>query len=266
MKTAIIIPARYGSTRFPGKPLAQIAGKTMLARVVEAAAKATQGLNNASIHIATDHEDIAEHARGIGVDCIMTDESCKTGSDRVLQAAQQLGDRPDFVLNLQGDAPFTPPDIIRAIIETAQQNPDYPVITPAHPLRWNDLDRLRENKKSTPFSGTTVTVNAVGRAMWFSKNIIPAIRKEDLLREANDASPVHQHIGLYGYRMDALEQFCTLPEGVYEKLEGLEQLRLLENDIAVHIVPAAIEIGHIQSGIDTPEDLARAEEYLKAAS
>ena len=196
MKTAIIIPARYGSTRFPGKPLAQIAGKTMLARVVEAAAKATQGLNNASIHIATDHEDIAEHARGIGVDCIMTDESCKTGSDRVLQAAQQLGDRPDFVLNLQGDAPFTPPDIIRAIIETAQQNPDYPVITPAHPLRWNDLDRLRENKKSTPFSGTTVTVNAVGRAMWFSKNIIPAIRKEDLLREANDASPF---ISISGY-------------------------------------------------------------------
>ena len=160
-------------------------------------------------------------------------------------------------LNLQGDAPFTPPSVVRAVISAFHANSE--VVTPVHPLSWEDLDRLRAAKVETPFSGTTaIVVN--DEAKWFSKNILPAIRKEDDLRATSDASPVHQHIGLYGFRVDILERFCALPMGVYEQFEGLEQLRMIENGIKITAVRVEIDQGQIQSGVDTPEDLARANE------
>ena len=131
--------------------------------------------------------------------------------------------------------------------------------TPVHALRWSDLDRLREAKKTTPFSGTTAILDKDDRALWFSKNIIPAIRKEDRSKEP---SPVFQHMGLYGFRVDILERFCALPLGHYEQLEGLEQLRMIENGIQIQSVRIDVEPGRMQSGIDTPEDLARAETIL----
>lgn len=262
MKRMIAIPARYGSTRFPGKPLAIIAGKSMLQRVVETAREALEGDNDAGILVTTEDKRIEAHAKEIGVECIITAASCPTGSDRVLAALRQIDSWPDIVINLQGDAPFTPPEVIKDIFEAFAQNPHYEVITPVHRLSWADLDRLRENKSTTPFSGTTATINKDGRALWFSKNIIPAIRKEEELRQEEDLSPVYQHIGLYGFRTDILEKYCMLPEGTYEAYEGLEQLRMLENDIKIHTVYADIPIGDIQSGIDTPDDLARAESHL----
>ncbi|MFP4313367.1 MAG: 3-deoxy-manno-octulosonate cytidylyltransferase [Alphaproteobacteria bacterium] len=262
MKTAIIIPARYGSTRFPGKPLAQIGGQSMISRVVDLARKASEKFVGIQICIATDDERIAGHAREIGTDCIMTDASCRTGSDRVMAAALQMRDKPDFVLNLQGDAPFTPPQAIHAMLDYMHNTPDCEVVTPVHQLSWVDLTRLRTAKDVTPFSGTTVAYGKDGKAFWFSKNIIPAIRNEPKMRDENEHSPVYQHMGLYGYRMDILEKFCSLPEGYYERLEGLEQLRMLENGISIHCVEIALDEGQMQSGIDTPEDLKRAEDYL----
>lgn len=258
MKTAIIIPARFGSTRFPGKPLAEIAGQTMLSRVVDVAREAAAQFDDVGVFVTTEDQRIANHAKEIGVECIMTGD-CATGSDRVLSAAKTLHEKPDFIVNLQGDAPFTPASVIVAILQEAQKY-DYSVITPVHRLSWADLDRLRELKKATPFSGTTCIRDAGdGRAVWFSKNIIPAIRQED---RSQDSSPIFQHMGLYGYRFDALEQFCALPQGYYEQLEGLEQLRLLENGIPIFTVKVLASPKTIQAGIDSPEDLKRAEEML----
>lgn len=261
MKTAIIIPARYGSTRFPGKPLTLIGGQTMLSRVVAIARKAGARFPGTLIAVATEDARIEAHCREIDIPCVMTSDQCATGSDRVLEAARQLGDDFDFVLGLQGDAPFTPVDALVKLIEAYAGDPSLSVVTPVVRLRWSELDTLRENKKTTPFSGTTAILNHTGRALWFSKNILPAIRKEN---RAEEFSPVHQHLGLYGFRYDVLKKFVTLPAGHYETLEGLEQLRLLENDIPIQTVTLAIDLGRAQAGIDSPEDVQRAEKLLSA--
>ncbi len=137
------------------------------------------------------------------------------------------------------------------------------VVKERNQLSWNDLDKLRRNKQTTPFSGTTAVVNKHNRAMWFSKNILPAMRKEDAYRHGGELSPVYQHIGLYGYRFDVLKKFVNLHEGKYEELEGLEQLRFLENDIPIQCVEIPNdEIVH--SGVDSPEDVTRAETIMRA--
>lgn len=261
MKTAIIIPARYGSTRFPGKPLTMIGGQTMLSRVVGVAQTTIEKLGDITLAVATEDQRIADHAKEIGVEGIMTSDNCATGSDRVLEALDKLGNDFDFVLGLQGDAPFTPPEAPIKMIEAFKNNTNIEVVTPIINLRWEELDKLREQKKTTPFSGTTVTVDENGKAFWFSKNILPAIRKEDELR-TQEFSPVFQHIGLYGYRVDVLRKFVSLPQGHYEKLEGLEQLRLLENGISIQTVKLDVAAGLAQAGIDSPEDVERAETML----
>lgn len=263
MKTAIIIPARYGSTRFPGKPLVKIAGESMLSRVAAVANEAANLLINVTVAVATEDERIKTHCEELGVQCVMTSDACKTGSDRVLEAAQQLGGDFDFVVGLQGDAPFTPAEAPFKMLQTYISDPSVEVVTPVVRLRWSELDALRESKKVTPFSGTTCVTDAKGRALWFSKNILPAIRKEN---RAEEFSPVQQHLGLYGFRFDILKKFVTLPEGKYEKLEGLEQLRLLENGISIQTVTLEVDAGLAQAGIDSPEDVARAEKILSLMS
>lgn len=261
MRTAIIIPARYGSTRFPGKPLALLKGKPILQHVVDLCTKATEGLDNVSVHVATDDQRIADFANSIGVSAIMTDESCKTGSDRARAAADTLPEKPDFILNVQGDAPLTPPEVVRQLVLSAQAGEVKDIVTPAVQLGWDDLDIFRERKHETPFSGTTVVFDAKKRAMWFSKQVLPAIRGEDKLRSSEVLSPVFRHIGLYGYMSHALEAFCEMPETQYEKLEGLEQLRALEAGLHIRVVPVKVNLAFL-SGIDTQADLANAERYL----
>ena len=133
--------------------------------------------------------------------------------------------------------------------------------TPYVRLTWQALDDFRAHKKTTPFSGTTLAHDAAGRALWFSKNLIPAIRKEDALRQQGDMSPVCRHIGLYAYRLPALRKYVSLPEGHYEKLEGLEQLRFLENGMSVQCVEVESDTIAIP-GIDAPEDVALAERLI----
>ncbi len=263
MNLLILIPARYGSTRFPGKPLAKIHGKSMLSRVIEAAQLAMKGYEDIDLIVASDNEEIIKHAAEHGAAAILTPESCKTGTDRAIAAVRQLPEYPDQVISLQGDVPLIPVDVIRKMIDTMKQNPHLDVVTPVHNLSWDDLDRLREAKKETPFSGTTVIMDEDERAVWFSKAILPTIRKEKELRQEMNMSPVWRHIGLYGYRVDILEKFTLLGESFYEKLEGLEQLRLLENKIGITCVPVDIPQGALLSGIDTLEDLARAEALLQ---
>ncbi len=257
MKTLIVIPARYASTRFPGKPLHPIAGVSMLARTVFAARRAAETVS-ARVVVATDDDRILAHARDIGAEAVMTDPDLPSGTDRCRAAAEIMAPDADFILNLQGDAPFTPAAHIAAVIAGAGSAD---VVTPVVRLGWEALDDLRERKKTTPFSGTTCVRAESGRAIWFSKNILPAMRSEAKLRTKGPLSPVFQHIGLYGYSRDALHRIADLPASHYEELEGLEQLRFLENGLtiqAVEVQPSALH----SAGIDTPEDAAHAEALL----
>lgn len=260
MRTLIVIPARMGSTRFPGKPLHVIAGRSLLARVIDVARRASEADPRTDFIVATDHADIRAHAEAHGARTVMTDPGLPSGTDRALAAVQSLGEAPDFVINLQGDAPFTPTAHIRALIAAAA---DFTadVVTPVIRLSWDALDEVRRQKERHPFSGTTCIRRSDGEALWFSKLVLPAMRGEAELREHMPVSPVWRHIGLYGYRMAALQRFAALPVGAYEALEGLEQLRFLENGMRVHAVE--VEAAPLSMwGIDTPEDAAHAARQL----
>lgn len=262
MKIAIIIPARYASTRLPGKPLAMINGQTMLQRVVAICRAAIDDLKNITILVATDDKRIAHHCDAIGVRYVMTSADSASGTDRVAQAAQQMAESPDFILNMQGDAPLTPPDFLQALIQSFIASP-CDAITPVTQLSWSELDTLRNNKLITPFSGTTATFNQqTGQAYWFSKTILPAMRKEKELRQQQALSPVFRHIGLYGYSRAMLTQYLSLPESPFETLEGLEQLRLLENGYTLRCVPVDFKGRANMSGVDSPEDIIRAEQLI----
>jgi 3-deoxy-manno-octulosonate cytidylyltransferase (CMP-KDO synthetase) len=261
-QSLIVIPARYASTRLPGKPLIKIAGQTMLSRVYEVAKMAIENKKNVEIVIATDDTRIADHCRELRAPYVMTPASCPTGTDRALAAAEALGKIFDFVINLQGDAPLTPPGFITALLDAFESDSGLDVITPVTQLSWEQLGGLRKNKETTPFSGTTVILDKNDNAIWFSKNILPAIRKEEKYREENNLSPVFRHIGLYGYRYDKLKEYVTLLETLYEKLEGLEQLRALENGFKIRCVKVDYQGRPSMSGVDSLEDVARAEALL----
>jgi 3-deoxy-manno-octulosonate cytidylyltransferase (CMP-KDO synthetase) len=257
MKTLIVIPARWQSKRFPGKPLHPINGVSMLARTA-AVARQAGAASGAQVVIATDDARIMDHAAAIGVPAVMTDPELPSGTDRARAAADIVAPDADFIVNLQGDAPFTPAGHVSALIDSANEAD---VVTPVVQLAWAALDDIRERKKTTPFSGTTCIRGADGRAIWFSKNIIPAIRSETKMRATDVLSPVLQHIGLYGYSRDALARIAALPPSRYEELEGLEQLRFLENGLSVFAVQVQAPDLAI-SGIDTPEDAALAEQLI----
>lgn len=259
----IVIPARYGSTRFPGKPLAKIAGKTLLQRVCEAASAAAKQIPNVGIIVATDDDRIMQHAQEINVTAVSTPSECATGTDRVIAAIKQLNYRPKAVINLQGDAPLTPTKVITALLQALQTNQ---VVTPVMQLSWNDLDVLRAAKRITPFSGTTTIVNKDSSAIWFSKQIIPAIRSEEKLRNSRQKSPIFQHLGVYGYTVDLLEAFAKLPSGYYEQLEGLEQLRFLENGYTIKAVQLEFDNLYAWRGVDTIEDARFVEELILAGN
>lgn len=170
MKTLIAIPARYGSTRFPGKPLAKIAGKEMLLRVWENAQKTAAKFEDCHAVVATDDERIADFCKSKNIACVMTSPDCPTGTDRVVEAAESFADRPEFVVNLQGDNPICPPWFVEAVIAEYYNNNAVETVTPVVNLSWEQLDKLRENKKATPFSGTTAVFDKNGDAFYFPKH------------------------------------------------------------------------------------------------
>jgi 3-deoxy-manno-octulosonate cytidylyltransferase (CMP-KDO synthetase) len=257
----IVIPARWGSTRLPGKPLIPIAGRSLLSRVVAVARRAAEIAGDAEVLVATDDPRIEAHSAEIGCSCVMTASTITTGSGRALAAAEARGGA-DLIVNLQGDAPFTPPAMVAELLARMRAS-DAAVATPVVRLGWDELAALRAHKRQVPFSGTTCIRGADGRAIWFSKTIIPAIRNEDVLRLEDGPSPVWQHIGLYAYLIDALRRFEATPPSPYEVLEGLEQLRFLEMGLAIEAV-AVTPPPFAATGIDTPQDVRLAEALIAA--
>lgn len=260
MSELIVIPARYGSTRLTGKPLHPIAGRLLIERVAGVAMLAARELGDAEVLVATDDMRILDAANDLGLNAVMTAEDITSGSGRALAAMQATGRDYWLVVNLQGDAPFTSPAHIVEIVRSAREN-GADVTTPVVQLDWARLDAMRLHKETAPASGTTCLRGADGRALWFSKEVLPFMRKEADLREMLPLSPVLQHIGLYCYRPAALEAFEAAEPSHYEVLEGLEQLRLLELGLdvrAVIVPPARITM----SGVDSPADVERAERLI----
>lgn len=260
MADLIVIPARYGSTRLPGKPLLPIAGRMLIERVASIATLAARELGDIEVLVATDDVRIRDAVTALGLDVAMTDPEISSGSGRALAAMREAGRNPDFVVNLQGDAPFTSPAHVVEIVRHARAS-EADVATPVVQLDWARLDAMRAHKQTTPASGTTCIRGRDGRALWFSKAVLPFMRKETSLREAGPLSPVLQHIGLYCFARAALEAFEANPPSPYEVLEGLEQLRLLELGFridAVIVPPATITM----SGVDSPADATRAEQLI----
>lgn len=260
MSELIVIPARYGSTRLTGKPLHPIAGRMLIERVAGIAMMAARELGDADVLVATDDLRILDAVSALGLHGVMTSPDITSGSGRALAAMQATGKAHELVVNLQGDAPFTSPGHIIEIVRAARGN-GADVTTPVVQLDWARLDAMRAHKQATPASGTTCIVGPDGRALWFSKAVLPFMRKEAALRESVPLSPVLQHIGLYCYRPAALEAFEAAEPSHYEVLEGLEQLRLLELgfDIRAVIVPPA---RITMSGVDSASDVERAERLI----
>jgi 3-deoxy-manno-octulosonate cytidylyltransferase (CMP-KDO synthetase) len=253
MRIAIVIPSRYGSRRYPGKPLIPIRGRSLLNRVWRIA-QAVRGVD--SVHVATDDARIAEHALGFGAAVVMTDPECRNGGERVHQALASIAPRPDAVVNLQGDAVLTPPWVIQAIVDAFRAEPGLAMATAAVRLDWNSYEALARLKEKSPTSGTLVVVDKDGFALYFSKAIIPYLR----IRAAG-APPVHRHVGIYGYGVATLARLVALAPTPLEVAEQLEQLRALENRIPIKVVTVDYK-GRTHGSVDAPADVPAIEAII----
>ena len=219
MTAAIVIPARYGSTRFAGKPLYVIAGVSMLERVWRIA-QAVRGCSR--VVIATEDERIVAHAATFGAEAVLTPESCSNGTERVFAATQTANITEDIVLNLQGDALLTPPWVLEAMIAEMDTAPDAEIVTPAVRLEGAALESFRHHKLTSPASGATVVFDANRNALYFSKAVIPHLRHKGF-------ASVYRHVGLYGYRRRGLEKYIALPPTPLEQTMWRMSLQYLSD-------------------------------------
>src|SRR5579883_1430094 len=252
MSAAVVIPARYASSRFPGKPLHTIGGVSMLERVWRIG-KSASGVTR--VVIATDDERILAHAKGFGAEAVATSADCANGTERVADAARCAGVTEDVILNLQGDAVLTPPWVLEAMIQQMISDDAIEIVTPAVCLHGSTFDEFLQQKAASPASGTTVVFDLNKNALYFTKAVIPYLRK------AGHAA-IYRHIGLYGYRKAALFRYIALPPSPLEQTEGLEQLRALEHGMKVRIAIVDYR-GRTHWSVDTPEDAAAAERIIE---
>jgi len=241
MKFIGIIPARYASTRFPGKPLADMGGKPMIQRVYEQVIKTVD-----NVYVATDDNRIEEVVKNFGGNVIMTSEQHRSGTDRCYEAYCKIGEGYDAVINIQGDEPFIQPEQIELLKSCFSDN-ETQIATLVKPFdKDGDFEKTLFNP-NTP----KVVINHRHEAMYFSRSIIPYIRDVGYMEWLKNQT-FYKHIGLYAYRADILKEITSLPQTTLEKAESLEQLRWLENGYKIKVA-----ITHLETiGIDTPEDLA----------
>ena len=243
MKYVAIIPARYASTRFPGKPLAMLGGKTVIQRVYEQVRTVLD-----EVYVATDDERIFQAVLAFGGQVVMTRSDHKSGTDRIQEAAMKTGTDADVIINVQGDEPFIQPSQIRTLMQLFD-DAETQIGTLGKP--FETLEAVQN-----PNSPKIVT-DVRGFALYFSRSVIPYIRgveSEDWLPHY----PFLKHLGIYAYRRQVLAQITQLPQSSLERAESLEQLRWLQNGYRIRVGLTDAET----VGIDTPEDLQRAEEFL----
>ena len=245
MKFIGLIPARYASTRFPGKPLALLAGKPVIQHVYEQAAKVLD-----AVYVATDDERIYNKVTEFGGKAVMTSTKHHSGTDRIEEALEKIGGDFDVVVNIQGDEPF----IAQSQIETlchCFEDEDTQIATLGKPF---ECIKAVENPNSPK-----IVVDNRGYAMYFSRSVIPFVRgveRQEWLKKY----PFLKHLGIYAYRTEVLKAITRLPQSSLELAESLEQLRWLENGYRIKVGITNVET----VGIDTPEDLQRAEDFIRS--
>jgi 3-deoxy-manno-octulosonate cytidylyltransferase (CMP-KDO synthetase) len=247
----VIVPARLASTRLPRKPLADIGGLPMVVRVARTAAAS----GASRVVVAADSSEIVDACSAHGVDALLTGADHATGTDRLAEAVDLLAlDDDAIVVNVQGDEPLMPPDVVRSVADAFDRHPDCVIVTACHPLR--DAGEF--------FSPNVVKVvtDAAGRALYFSRAPIPWSR--DAFAESRErlpaGLPARRHVGLYAYRAGFLRRFPALPASPLERHESLEQLRALAHGFGIAVIelPAALP-----PGVDTPEDLERVRALIR---
>jgi 3-deoxy-manno-octulosonate cytidylyltransferase (CMP-KDO synthetase) len=262
MNVAILIPARFQSSRYPGKPLVELrgatgVGKPLIQRSHEVALRVA-GAD--SVHVVTDDERIADQAAAFGASVIMTSSECRNGTERCAEALQQL-DGADLVVNLQGDALLTPPGFVEALVEYMRGDPEVQVATPAMRLRSGEVRSLQAEEAAGRVGGTSVVADDAGRALYFSKRLIPHLPDGALDRAL---SPIRLHVGVYAYRPEALAAYAATPVSELEMLEGLEQLRFLVAGIPIAVVEVETPPFALRE-LNNPEDVEAIEAALATA-
>lgn len=258
MTVLVAIPARYASTRYPGKPLVSLRGpdgdKTLIRRSWEAA-MAVRGVDR--VVVATDDDRIAEHARAFGAEVVMTSSACQNGTERCAEVARALPGF-DMVVNLQGDAPLTPAWFIEDLIRGLSADPDADIATPVLQTDGRALNGFLSDRRAGRVGGTTAVFGAGGRGLYFSKEVIPYTGRSYADAEP---TPVFHHVGVYAYRPAALMAYPTWTIGPLEQLEGLEQLRFLEQGRKILCVQVQAR-GRQFWELNNPSDVAVIESML----
>ena len=247
LKFIAIIPARYASTRFPGKPLAILGGKMVIERVYNQAAKVLD-----EVYVATDDERISQAVEAFGGHAVMTRTDHKSGTDRIEEACQIIGTDADVIINIQGDEPFVQPSQLQTLKELFE-DPNTQIGT---------LGKKFESMEAVANPNSPkIVCDRRGFALYFSRSIIPHIRG---IEQSNwlQKFPYLKHLGLYAYRRKVLHEITSLPQSPLEIAESLEQLRWLENGYRIRVGITDAET----VGIDTPDDLRRAEAFLKLST
>lgn len=261
MRVLIVIPARHASSRYPGKPLAWLTGatgqrKTLIQRSWEAACK-VRGADR--VVVATDDDRIRAAAESFGASVVMTSPACANGTERCAAAHEALGGGHDIVVNLQGDAPLTPPWFVEDLVDGLRADPDADAATPVLRCEGRALNGFLEDRAQGRVGGTTAVFARDGRALYFSKEVIPYTGQ----RFGPDApTPVFHHVGVYAYRPGALGAYPGWQPGPLEMLEGLEQLRFLEHGRKVLCVEVEAR-GRQFWELNNPEDLPRLEAMMR---
>lgn len=241
MRALGVIPARFGSTRFPGKPLVSLKGRPLIQWVIEAAQKSKK---LSKVVVATDHEGIASAARQCGAQVVMTASDLPSGTDRVFAASQN--ELAEVVVNVQGDEPLIDPAHIDLLVSSFESSPRPQMATLGHPLSASEWQSPHSVK---------VVMDQQGHALYFSRFPIPYSRAS---AEDNNYSGVLKHIGMYAYSADFLKRFCQEPPALLEKAEALEQLRALYMGAKIKV----LQVKSAYPGVDTPEDLQKLETIL----
>lgn len=256
MKRVIFIPARFASTRYPGKPLVQLTGATGLRKsLIQRAWEAAKSVRGADgVFVLTDDDRIADAARAFGADVLMTSPEARNGTERCAEAVAQLPTAPDFVINLQGDAPLTPPWFVEALIDRMAKG-DVEMTTPVLLCDAETLTNFVTDRQNGRVGGTTAVMRADGSALYFSKEVLPYVG------DLTNPPEVWHHVGVYGYTPAALQAYMSTPEGPLEQAEGLEQLRFLENGVPVTCVPVDGK-GRVFWELNNPVDVERIEGVL----
>lgn len=261
MSVLVVIPARYASTRYPAKPLAMLTGSSGASRslIHRAWDAATQVVGVDRVVVATDDARIQAHAEGFGAEVVMTPESCANGTERCAAAYDALGSDADIVVNLQGDAPLTPPWFVEDLIIAMKANPEAAIATPVLRCDGRALNGFLSDRKAGRVGGTTAVFDSAMRALYFSKEVIP-FTSETYAGDVD--TPVFHHVGVYAYRPDALHQYPTWPVGPLETLEGLEQLRFMEQGHHVQCVEVQAR-GRQFWELNNPEDVPVIERMMQ---